>query len=49
MVAPEEIFACRLGRHQSGPLPSRETPAQVRLAGHEAQIARWLQGGIAPV
>ena len=40
---PEESLARLLQRNHPGPLPRRETPAQARLAGHEEQVARWLQ------
>ena len=39
----EEVCAHLLRRNHPGPLPKRETPATGQLAGHEAQVARWLQ------
>ena len=40
---PEGMLAGLLQRNHPGPLPRRETPATARLAGHEEQVARWLQ------
>ena len=40
---PEAMLGGLLQRNHAGPLPSRETPAKERLAGHEEQVARWLQ------
>jgi len=40
---PEAMLGGLLQRNHAGPLPSRETPARERLAGHEEQVARWLQ------
>jgi transposase len=39
----DAVLAQLLRRNHAGPLPARETPAAIRLAGREEQLARWLK------
>lgn len=39
----DAVLAQLLRRNHAGPLPARESPAAIRLAGREEQLARWLK------
>ena len=39
----EAVFLYLLGRNHAGPPPRQETRAAAQMAGHEEQVARWLQ------